>query len=334
MTIPDQVFEETLKSHFSPIVPLLEDDTVTEIMINGPHEIYVERGGRLRLTGRRFETHHALMAALRNLSQYVGRELSRERPILEARLPDGSRVAAVIPPVSPRGPVVSVRRFSLRRRNVRDMVDAGALTEDAVDLLRALVRAKQNVIVSGGAGTGKTSILGLLASFVVPDERVVVIEDSTELQLPLPHVVELEAKPEDGRGRGGVTIRELLRATLRLRPDRVVIGEIRGAEALDLVQAMISGHRGSLSTIHASYPIDALHRLETMALTSDVGLPQRALRAQVASAVDAIVQTSRLSTGQRCVTHITEVLGYDQETGYRLAHRFVRQSARASESEA
>ena len=324
MSIPQHVFDETLKAFFSPIAPLLERDGVSEIMINGHRKIYIEEHGKLRLTDRRFGSEHALMAALRNLSQYVGRELNIDKPILEARLPDGSRVEAIIPPASAVGPLVSIRRFSSPQLTVERMVDFGAFSETAADLLRVLVAAKQNIIVAGGAGTGKTSVLNVLASFVGQDERVVVIEDSTELQLPLPHVVQLEAQPPDIRGRGVVTIRDLFRATLRMRPDRIVIGEIRGGESLDLIQAMTSGHRGCLSTVHATYPIDTLNRLETMALMSDVDIPQQALRAQIASAVDIIVQTSRLSDGFRCVTHITEVLGYGSDTGYQLGDLFVR----------
>ena len=323
MSIPHSVFDETLKAFFSPIVPLLERDGVSEIMINGHEKIYIEENGQLRLTNRRFDSEHALMSALRNLSQYVGRELNIDKPILEARLPDGSRVEAIIPPTS-RVPVVSIRRFSSVQLTVERMVDLGALSESAAALLCVLVASKQNIIVAGGAGSGKTSVLNVLASFIGRDERVVVIEDSTELQLPLPHVVQLEAQPPDIRGRGAVTIRDLFRATLRMRPDRIVIGEIRGGESLDLIQAMISGHPGCLSTVHATYPIDTLNRLETMALMSDVDIPQQALRAQVASAVDIIVQTSRMPDGLRCVTHITEVLGYGSDGGYQLGDLFVR----------
>jgi pilus assembly protein CpaF len=222
------------------------------------------------------------------------------------------------------GPVVSIRRFSSAQLTVERLIDLGALSESAADLLRVLVASQQNIIVAGGAGSGKTSVLNVLASFVGKSERVVVIEDSMELRLPLPHVVQLESQPPDVNGRGAVTIRDLFRATLRMRPDRIVIGEIRGGESLDLIQAMTSGHRGCLSTVHATYPIDTLNRLETMALMSNVDIPQQALRAQIASAVDIIVQTSRLPNGSRCVTHITEVVGYGSDTGYQLGDLFVR----------
>lgn len=324
MSVPHSVFDETLKMLFGPIVPLLEREGVSEIMINGHGTIYVEEDGQLRLTTRNFDSEHALMSALRNLAQYVGRDLNIDSPILEARLPDGSRVEAIIPPISG-GPVVSIRRFSSTQLTVERMVELGALSETAAAFLRSLVASRRNIIVAGGAGSGKTSVLNVLASFVDREQRVVVIEDSTELQLPLPHVVQLEAQPPDLRGRGGVTIRDLLRATLRLRPDRIVIGEIRGGEALDLIQAMTSGHPGCLSTVHATYPIDTLNRLETMALMSDVDIPQQALRAQVASAVDIIVQTSRMSHGRRAVTHVTEVVGYGNDAGYQLQDLFVRE---------
>lgn len=324
MSIPHRVFDETLKAFFSPIVPFLECDDVSEIMINGHQKIYIEENGKVRLTDRRFDSEHALMSALRNLSQFVGRELNTHKPILEARFPDGSRVEAIIPPASAVGPVVSIRRFSSAQLTVERLIDLGALSESAADLLRVLVASQQNIIVAGGAGSGKTSVLNVLASFVDKSERVVVIEDSMELRLPLPHVVQLESQPPDVNGRGAVTIRDLLRATLRMRPDRIVIGEIRGGESLDLIQAMTSGHRGCLSTVHATYPIDTLNRLETMALMSNVDIPQQALRAQIASAVDIIVQTSRLPNGSRCVTHITEVVGHGSDTGYQLGDLFVR----------
>lgn len=324
MSIPHSVFDETLKAFFSPIVPFLECDEVSEIMINGHQKIYIEENGKVRLTDRCFDSEHALMSALRNLSQFVGRELNTHKPILEARFPDGSRVEAIIPPASAVGPVVSIRRFSSAQLTVERLIDLGALSESAADLLRVLVASQQNIIVAGGAGSGKTSVLNVLASFVGKSERVVVIEDSMELRLPLPHVVQLESQPPDVNGRGAVTIRDLFRATLRMRPDRIVIGEVRGGESLDLIQAMTSGHRGCLSTVHATYPIDTLNRLETMALMSNVDIPQQALRAQIASAVDIIVQTSRLPNGSRCVTHITEVVGYGSDTGYQLRDLFVR----------
>jgi pilus assembly protein CpaF len=322
--IPREVFEESILSFFAPVRPFLDDPSVSEIMINGPFEIFIERGGLIERTNARFPNHQALQAAVRNLAQFVGRHVDEERPILEARLPDGSRVEAILPPASPDGPHVSIRRFFRETLTVERLIGFGALTHDGAELLRALVGAKQNIVVAGGTGSGKTSLLNVLSGFIPDGERIVVIEDSRELQLQKPHVVQLEARPPDPRGRGAVSIRDLFKATLRMRPDRIVVGEIRSGEALDLVQAMTSGHGGSLSTVHATYPIDTMNRLETMAMMSDVEMPLFALRAQVGSAIDVIVQTARLQDGSRCITHITQVMGYDQEKGYRLEDMFVR----------
>ena len=322
--IPREVFEQTLLGFLEPVREYLEDPTVSEIMINGPDEIFIERKGKIERTSARFASKQALESAVRNLAQYVGRHVDEERPILEARLPDGSRVEAILPPVSPDGPSIAIRRFFRETLTVERLVSFGSITEDAAQLLRALVACKQNIIVAGGTGSGKTSLLNVLSGFVEDDERVVVIEDSRELQLQKPHVVQLEARPPDPRGRGAITIRDLFRATLRMRPDRIVVGEIRGGESLDLVQAMTSGHGGCLSTVHATYPIDTLNRLETMALMSDVELPLAALRAQVGSAIDVVVQTSRLQDGSRCVTHVTQVVGYDPDRGYDLQNMYER----------
>ena len=322
MSVPRHVFDQTVASLFAPVVSFLEDDEVSEIMINGHEEIYVEKQGKLYLTGSEFASEHALMSALRNLSQFVGRELNPQIPILEARLPDGSRVEAIIPPAAPSGPVVCIRRFRRKQWTLGRLIELGSISRDTASLLRAILARKDNVLVAGGGGSGKTSLLNALASHASDDERIVVIEDSQELQIRLPHVVHLEAQPVDAQGRGGVSIRELLKATLRMRPDRIVIGEIRGGEALDLIQAMTSGHRGCLSTVHATLPIDTLRRLETMALMSDVDVPLHVLRAQIASAIDKIVQVARFSDGSRCVTHVSEVQGYSRESGYRVSHLF------------
>lgn len=322
--IPREVFDATLLQFFAPIRPYLDDPTVSEIMINGPSVIYVERAGKLEKTDARFTSSEALMAAVRNLAQYVGRVVSEERPILEGRFPDGSRVEALLPPIAMDGPLVSIRRFTKHTLTVARLLEMGSLSADAAAFLALLVGCKQNIVISGGTGSGKTSLLNVSSSFIAPEERVVVIEDSRELQLQRLHVLQLEAQPPDAAGRGAVSIRDLFRATLRMRPDRIVVGEIRGGEALDLVQAMTSGHGGCLTTVHASYPVDALSRLETMALMSEIGLPLFALRAQIASAVDAVVQASRLADGSRVVTHISEVLGHDPQGGYRLQDIFVR----------
>lgn len=322
--IPKDVFEQTLLNFFAPIRPFLDDPTVSEVMINGPNQIYIERRGRLTLTRARFDSDEALTAALRNLAQFVGRHVDAHRPILEARLPDGSRVEAVLPPAAPNGPMVAIRRFFRETLTVERLVGFGSLTPDCAEFLRAAVIVKQNVVVAGGTGSGKTSMLNALTGFIPEDERIVIIEDSQEVQAQKPHIVQLEARPPDARGKGAVSIRDLFKATLRMRPDRIIVGEIRSGEALDLVQAMTSGHGGCMATVHATYPMDTLNRLETMCLMSDLGLPLHALRAQIGSAIDIIVQTARLRDGSRCVTHVSEVQGYDPEHGYRIHDLFVR----------
>ncbi len=322
--IPKEVYEETLLDFFAPVRKYFEDPKVSEIMINGPGQIYVERGGQLELTDAKFPSVEALTSALRNIAQYVGKAVDVEHPILEARLPDGSRVEAVIPPAAPDGPHVAIRRFFRETLTVKRLVGFGSLTDEAAQMLEALVVLKQNVIVAGGTGSGKTSMLNALSSFIPEGERIVIIEDSREVQLQRPHVVQLEARPGDAKGRGHVSIRDLFRATLRMRPDRIVVGEIRGGEALDLIQAMTSGHGGCISTVHATYPSDTMTRLETMSMMSDVEMPLAAMRVQLGSAINLIVQTSRLSDGSRKITHITEVRGYHPDRGYELVNIFER----------
>ncbi len=323
--IPTKIFEKTLLSFFAPIRPYLDDPTVSEIMINGPDWIYVERGGILSLVDARFDGKDALTAAIRNLSQYVGKPVSAARPILEGRMPDGSRVEAILPPIAPDGPHVSIRRFFKEALTVERLVGFDSLTQSAADALQAFVVAKCNILVAGGTGSGKTSMLNALSGFIPDGERVVVIEDSREVQFQKPHVVQLEARPADGKGEGAITIRDIFRATLRMRPDRVVVGEIRGGEALDIVQAMTSGHGGCMGTLHATYPKDTLTRMETMAMMSDVDMPLAAMRAQIGSGIQIIVQVARLQDGSRKVTHVTEVLGFDiARQAYTLQDLFVR----------
>jgi len=320
--IPAVVFEQTLRGFLSPVVTQLDDPSVTEVLINGPNDIFVERKGKLSRLEAKFKSADALMSALRVIAQYVGRPLDDAHPILEGRLPDGSRVEVLLPPVAPDGPSVAIRRFSKDKLTLAKLLEFGALTKDAVDTLNAFIACKQNIVVAGGTGSGKTSMLNALSALIPDGERIVVIEDARELQLQQDHVVQLEARPSDAKGKGAITIRDLFKATLRMRPDRIVLGEIRGGEALDLVQAMTSGHGGCLTTVHATYPIDTLNRLETMALMGGVELPLSALRAQLASAVDLIVQTARFRDGRRKVTHITEVVGVDPVHGYRLKDLF------------
>lgn len=322
--IPREVFEQSVLGFLEPIRPFLDDPTVTEVMINGPDRIFIECAGHLYKTDARFKNMEALQAAIRNLAQFVGRHIDEERPILEARLPDGSRVAAILPPVAPDGPNLAIRRFFRETLTIERLIEFGSITPDGAELLRTLVAAKQNVVVAGGTGSGKTSLLNVLSGFCGETERIITIEDSRELQLQKPHVVHLESRPPDPRGRGGVTIRDLFKATLRMRPDRIVVGELRSGEAIDLIQAMTSGHGGCLTTIHATYPKDTMTRLETLALMSDIQLPLIALRAQISSAIDVIVQTSRQADGSRCVTHISQVASYDPTHGYEMEDMFVR----------
>lgn len=324
--IPALVFEKTLLSFFAPIRPFLDDESVSEIMINGPDQIYIERRGMIERVPAKFDSREALTAALRNLSQYVGKPITEDNPILEGRMPDGSRVEAVMPPAAPEGPHVSIRRFFKETLTIDRLLKFESLTEDAAHALRAFVVSKVNILVAGGTGSGKTSMLNALSGFIPDGDRVVVIEDSREVQFQKPHVVQLEARPGDAKQRGKVSIRDLFRATLRMRPDRVIVGEIRGGEALDIVQAMTSGHGGCMGTLHATYPRDTLTRLETMAMMSDVEMPLTAMRAQIASAVQVIVQVSRLRDGSRKVTHVSEVLGFDATTQrYDLQDLFIRQ---------
>ncbi len=324
MAIPQPIYEQTLARFFAPIQPFLDDPTVTEVMINGPDEIFIERRGRIERTEARFATPAALRAALLNLAQYVGRHVDERRPILEGRMPDGSRVEAVFPPAAPDGPNVSIRRFSRSPLTLERLRDLGSFTPALIETLALLVACKQNLMIAGGTASGKTSMLNAVSSLIAPAERVVVIEDARELRLQLPHVVHLEAQPPDARGRGQVSVRDLFRATLRMRPDRIVVGEVRGGEALDLIQAMTSGHGGCLGTLHATYALDALNRLETMAMMSDVELPLHALRSQVASAIDHLLLVSRLADGTRRVTGLAEVVGYDAIGGYKVVSLFER----------
>jgi pilus assembly protein CpaF len=332
--IPTNVYSETLLQFLAPVRVYLEDASVAEVMINGPDQIYVERRGKLERVPARFDSEEAILCALRNAAQFVGKEVDELHPILEARMPDGSRIQGIISPVAPGGPYVSIRRFSAATFSPELLVRNDSFTPDACETLRALVVSKFNVLVAGGTGSGKTSFLNMLTNFVPEDERIAVIEDSKEVQVQRQHVFSLEARAADPDGQGAVSIRELFRATLRMRPDRIIIGEIRGGEALDIVQAMVSGHGGCMGTLHATYPRDTLTRLETMAMMSDVDVPLLALRLQIASGVNFIAQVARLRDGSRKLTHLTEVLGFDSATGkYVLQDIFVRNySSRPSEA--
>jgi pilus assembly protein CpaF len=323
--IPTELFAMTLRTLFAPIVPYLDDPSVSEIMINGPDNIFVERKGQLERVPVKFENSAAVLAALRNVAQYAGSFIDELHPILEARLPDGSRLEAVIAPIAEHGPSVAIRRFSQAKLTLEQLVEFGALTGDAADALVKMTSAKCNIVVGGGTGSGKTSLLNVLAGAVPAGERVLVLEDTREINIDREHVVYLTARKPDEKGENEITIRDLFRASLRMRPDRIIVGEIRGAEALDLVQATVSGHGGCLSTLHASYPHDTMTRLETMCLMSDLEMPLHAVRNQLASGIDLVVQVSRMPDGRRGVTHITEVVGLDPSgQHYQLHDLFLR----------
>ena len=319
----EAIFEASLGYFLTPVRKFLEDPTVTEIMVNGYSEVYIERKGKLESTDARFPSEDALLTAVHNVAQYVGREVDDNRPILDARLPDGSRVHAVIPPSARRGTYLTIRKFSRDVMNLDELVRLGSISEAPREFLEICVRLHKNIIVAGGTGTGKTSLLNALSTAVPDEERIVVIEDSSELRLNQPHTLYLEAQQADAYGRGGLTIRQLFVASLRMRPDRIIVGEVRGGEALDMIQSMISGHSGSLTTVHASTPRDAMVRLETLSLMSDVEIPIYVARAQVASAIHLIVQLSRFSEdGSRRITRITEACGLEGDK-YQFRELFV-----------
>jgi pilus assembly protein CpaF len=297
-----------------PLQRLLDDPTVTEIMVNGADHLYVERRGRLVRTANGFRSEERLRRVIERIVSRVGRRIDESSPLVDARLPDGSRVNAIIPPLAVGGSSLTIRKFAKEPLRAHDLVEYGTLTADMTEILNACVNARLNIIISGGTGTGKTTLLNVLSSFIPADERIVTIEDAVELQLQQEHVVRLESRPSNIEGKGEVTIRDLVRNALRMRPDRIVVGECRGGESLDMLQAMNTGHDGSLSTVHANSPRDAIARLETLALMAGMDLPLRAVREQIASAVDVIIQVSRLRDGSRRVTHITEVLGMEGDT--------------------
>jgi pilus assembly protein CpaF len=290
-----------------PLERLLADDSVTEIMVNGPHEIWVERGGQLYETPVRFNDESHLRRIINKMVAQVGRRIDESSPMVDARLPDGSRVNAIIPPLSLSGPIVTIRKFSKRRLTLDDMVKLGTLNAETVEFLQRCIRAQLNMLVSGGTGSGKTTLLNALSTAIPDSERIVTIEDAAELRLNQRHVLRLEARPKNLEGEGEVPIRLLVRNSLRMRPDRIIVGEVRGAEALDMLQAMNTGHDGSLSTVHSNSPRDALARIETMVLMAGIDLPVRAIREQVSSALDAVIHLERLEDGSRRVTAISEV---------------------------
>ena len=304
-----EIYNEALR--LGPLEAFLADDTITEIMVNGPHMVYVERKGKLELTGQTFMDDASVLAIIERIVSPIGRRIDESQPYVDARLADGSRVNAIIPPLSLTGPCITIRKFSKRALTTEDFIRFGTWTAEMAEFLRICVKMRKNIIVSGGTGSGKTTLLNVLSSFIPDNERVVTIEDAAELRLTQPHLVRLEARPPNIEGRGAITIRDLVRNALRMRPDRIIVGECRSGEALDMLQAMNTGHDGSLTTVHANSPRDVISRLETMVLMSGLDLPSRAIREQISSAVDLIVHESRMSDGSRRITHITEVLGLE-----------------------
>jgi pilus assembly protein CpaF len=292
---------------YGPLERLLSDDSITEVMVNGHNEIWIERQGRLYETTVRFNDESHLRRIINKMVAQVGRRIDESSPMVDARLPDGSRVNAIIAPLSLSGPLLTIRKFSKRRLSLEDMVGLGSLSEDSVDFLKRCIHAELNLLISGGTGTGKTTMLNALSQAIPDQDRIVTIEDAAELKLHQRHVLRLEARPKNIEGEGEIPIRELVRNSLRMRPDRIIVGEVRGAEALDMLQAMNTGHEGSLSTVHSNSTRDALSRIETMVLMAGFELPVRAIRQQIASALDLIVHLDRMEDGSRRVTQITEV---------------------------
>ncbi|MFL5915883.1 MAG: CpaF family protein [Gaiellaceae bacterium] len=296
-----------------PLERLLADESVTEIMVNGPHEIWIERAGRLSQSDVQFNDEWHLRRIINKMVAQVGRRIDDTSPMVDARLPDGSRVNAVIPPLSLSGPLITIRKFSRRRLTLDDMIKMGTLSQETVELLQRCIKAQLNMLISGGTGSGKTTLLNALSTAIPNEERIVTIEDAAELRLNQDHVLRLEARPKDLAGENEIPIRSLVRNSLRMRPDRIIVGEVRGAEALDMLQAMNTGHDGSLSTIHANTARDALARVETMVLMAGYDLPVRAIREQVSSALECIIHLERLEDGSRRVTSVTEVQGMESD---------------------
>lgn len=305
----EQVTAEILG--YGPLEPLLQDESITEIMVNGPDNVYVERKGKIHRTNITFQNEEHVMRIIDRIISPLGRRCDESSPMVDARLPDGSRVNAVIPPVSLVGPVLTIRKFAKNPLTADDLVRFGTLTPEIIDFLKACVEARLNIVISGGTGSGKTTLLNILSGFIPNDERIVTIEDAAELQLRQEHVITMEARPANVEGKGRISIRDLVINALRMRPDRIVVGECRGAEALDMLQAMNTGHDGSLTTAHSNSPRDTLARLETMILMAGMDLPLRAIREQIASALDLIVHEERMRDGVRRVTNVTEVQGME-----------------------
>jgi len=308
-----KVIEELIHdlTGFGPINPLLLDEEVSEVMVNGPNQVYVEKSGKLELTHVQFRDDEHVMNIIEKIVAPIGRRIDESSPMVDARLPDGSRVNAIIPPLSLNGPTITIRKFAKDPFTIDNLIDFGTITREMATFLDACVKAKLNIFVSGGTGSGKTTTLNVLSNFIPDDERIITIEDAAELQLRQEHVVRLETRPPNIEGKGAISIRDLVKNSLRMRPERIVIGEVRSGEALDMLQAMNTGHDGSLATGHANSPRDMIARLETMVLMAGIDLPVRAIREQIAGAIDLIIQQSRLKDGSRKITNITEVQGME-----------------------
>ncbi len=317
------VFEQSVGTFLSPVKAFLEDDSVSEVLVNGPDEVFVERKGILEKVAAKFHDEQALQAAVRNIAQFVGRRIDSDNPILDARLPDGSRVSAVLPPCSRKGTTLSIRKFSKGNPTFVDLINRGSITKNAARFLDICVFLGKNIIISGGTGSGKTTFLNILGSRVPTTQRLLIIEDSSELKIKTDHVVFFETKHADVHGKGEISIRDLIKAALRLRPDRIVVGEVRGPEALDLITAMNTGHGGSMGTTHANTPYDALVRLETLAMMGDTQVPVAAIRRQIASAIHIVTQIKRLADGSRRITEICEVIpDVDAQGRYQIRELF------------
>jgi pilus assembly protein CpaF len=315
-TLRDQLFHDILDDMlgFGPLQPLLEDESISEIMVNGPKKVFVERKGRLTKTNIVFENDAAVQKVIDKIILPLGRRVDNDTPTVDARLPDGSRVNAVIAPCAIDGPTITIRKFKKDKLSIDQLIAYGSMTKTMAEFVRACVVSRLNIVISGGTGSGKTTLLNVLSSYIPEDERIITIEDAAELKLQQEHVVRLETKSANLEGRHAVTIRDLVKNSLRMRPDRIVVGECRGGETLDMLQAMNTGHDGSLTTLHANAPRDALSRMETMCMMSGMDLPLKVIREQIASAIDLIVQQSRLKDGSRKVTAITEVAGMEGDT--------------------
>jgi pilus assembly protein CpaF len=307
----ENVFEAAIQNFLGPVLPLLHDPEVSEILINGPKEIFIEKKGKLFRTTAQFRDEDSLVAAVTNIAQSVGRRINKEEPRLDARLPDGSRIHAVLPPCSRNGTVVSIRKFLKSNMNFKDYVKTGALNKDAAQFLDISMFLGKNILISGGTGSGKTTLLGLLCGRIPKGQRILVIEDASELSIDYEHVVQFETRMADPQGKGEVNMRDLLKSSLRLRPDRIILGEVRGHEALELVNAMNTGHKGCLGTIHANTPHDAVIRLEALAMGSETRISEKAIQQQISSAIDLVVQVNRFSDGSRRVAQISEMAGLD-----------------------